>query len=92
MRKLIALAIATTGIAVAIISTAGATRPAASTIEQCATFLPQGKTYAFEISGTVDTKGATPALSGEMSVTDGTAVDRTAETAEFAQCMAKLIR
>ncbi len=92
MRKLLALAIAIPGIAVAIISTAGAAQSAPSTIEQCAALLPQGQTYTFEISGTVDNTGSAPTLSGEMSVTDGTEVDRTAETADFSQCIAKLIR
>ena len=45
MRILIATAIAATGIVVAIISTAIASQPGPSTIEQCAGLLPQGKAY-----------------------------------------------
>lgn len=92
MRTLIAIAIAATGIAVAIISTAVASQPGASTIEQCAGLLPHGKTYTFEVSGSVDTTGSAPELSGEMSVSDGTQVDRTAESAAFGECIAKLIK
>jgi hypothetical protein len=92
MRTLIAIAIAATGIAVAIISTAVASQPVPSTIEQCAGLLPQGKNYKFEVTGSVDTTGSAPKLSGEMSVSDGTQVDRTAESAAFGECIARLIK
>ncbi len=92
MRILIATAIAATGIVVAVISTAIASQPGPSTIEQCAGLLPQGKAYTFEVTGNIDTTGSAPKLSGEMSVSDGTEVDRTAESAAFGQCIAKLIK
>jgi hypothetical protein len=92
MRTLIATAIAATGIAVAIVSTAIASQPGPSTIEGCAALLPQGKTYTFEVTGSVDTTGSAPKLSGEISVSDGTEVDQSAESAAFGQCIAKLIK
>jgi hypothetical protein len=92
MRILIATAIAATGVIVATATAALASQPAPATIEQCAQLLPKGKVYAFEITGRVDATGPAPQLSGEMSVTDGTEVDRTEETAAFGQCMARLIR
>jgi hypothetical protein len=92
MRTLIATAIAATGIAVAIISTAIASQPGPSTLKGCTALLPQGKTYTFEITGSVDTTGSEPKLFGEMTVSDGTEIDRTAESAEFSQCIAKIIR
>ena len=92
MRTLIATVIAAAGIAVAILSTATASQPAPSTIEGCAALLPQGKNYSFEVAGSVDTTGSAPKLSGEITVSDGTEVDQTSESAAFAQCIAKLIR
>ena len=78
--------------AVAIASTGFASSDRRVTIEQCASLLPAGKVYTFEVTGTVDTKGAAPKLSGEMSVSDGTTVDRRNESAAFGQCIARLIR
>ncbi|AKC86377.1 hypothetical protein [Pseudoxanthomonas suwonensis] len=92
MRILVATAIAATGIIIAAVSTAIASQSAPSTFEQCAVLLPQGKVYTFEITGSVDATGAAPKLSGEMSVSDGTEVDRTDESAAFGQCVAKLLR
>jgi hypothetical protein len=92
MRTFVAITTAVVGVAVAIISTAIASGAASGTIEQCAALLPQGKTYTFEVSGSVDTTGSKPKLTGEMSVSDGTETDRTAESAAFAQCIAKLIK
>ena len=94
MRTSIAFVVAGLGLAVAIIGTAvaSASRAAPSTIEQCAALLPQGKTYTFELVGSVDTTGSAPKLSGEMSVSDGSHVDISAESAGFAECLGKLIR
>ncbi len=92
MRTMIAMAIAATGITVAIISAAVASQSGPSTIERCAALLPQGKNYTFELTGSVDTTGSAPKLSGQMSVSDGTQVDRTTESAAFGMCIAKLIR
>jgi hypothetical protein len=92
MRILIATAIAATGVIVAMATAALASPPVPATIEQCAQLLPKGKVYTFEIKGRVDTTGTSPELSGEMSVSDGTEVDRSEETAAFGQCMAGLIK
>lgn len=92
MRTFTAIAIAATGIAIATLSTATASQPGPSTIEGCAALLPKGKTYVFEISGSVDTTGDAPKLSGEIIVSDGTELDRTEESAAFGQCIAKLIK
>ena len=92
MRIFISTTIAVIGIAVAIISSAIASQPGPTTIEGCAAMLPQGKTYTFELTGNVDTTGPAPKLSGEMSVSDGTYEDGTAQSEAFGQCIAKLIR
>jgi len=94
MRTSIAFAIAGAGLATAVVSTGMATepRPTTSTIEQCAALLPQGKTYTFQVTGTVDTTGSTPKLSGEMSVSDGTHDDSSAASAAFGECIGRLIK
>ncbi|MEE1999973.1 hypothetical protein ABC502_00855 [Alkalimonas sp. NCh-2] len=93
MRTLIALTIIVAGVVVAVINLAGASQqPAMNTIEQCASLLPQGQVYTFEVMGIVDTTSGSPQLSGEMSISDGTEQDRSAETEAFGQCLARLIR
>lgn len=92
MRNMIVTLAAATCIVVATATAALASQPVPATIEQCARLLPQGKVYTFEIKGEVDATGSAPQLSGEMSVSDGTDVDRSEETAAFGQCMGKLIR
>lgn len=92
MRLLIATALAATGIAVAIVSTNVASQTGPSTIEGCSALLPQGKTYTFEIKGSIDTSGPAPRLSGEMSVSDGTEVDNSTDVAAFGECISKFIR
>lgn len=92
MRTLFAIALAATAGAAVVVPAPIVSQPAPSTIEQCAALLPQGKTYSFQISGSVDTTGAAPVLSGEMSISDGTEEDRSEESAAFGQCLARLIR
>jgi hypothetical protein len=87
-----AIAIAVVGTTLALIAAAGAAPPAAATIEQCAALLPAGKQYSFEIKGTIDTTGESPALSGEISVADGTQQEASADSQAFAECIAALIR
>lgn len=92
MRIWMATVIAATGILVAAVATAIASQDGPRTIEQCAALLPQGKVYSFEISGTIDATGSTPTLTGEMSVSDGTEVDRSQEVGAFSQCLVRVIR
>lgn len=92
MRLLTATALVATGILIATAASAIADHQGPRTLEQCATLLPTGKVYSFEIVGDIDATGETPTLSGEMSVSDGTEVDRSEETAAFGQCLAALIR
>lgn len=92
MRLLVATAFAATGIAVAFVSTTVVSQPAPTTIEGCSALLPQGKTYTFEIKGSIDTSGPAPRLSGEMSISDGTEVDNSADVAGFGECISKFIR
>lgn len=40
------------------------------TFETCAALMPPGKRYGFEISGTADTTGDAPRISGHFSVSD----------------------
>lgn len=51
-----------------------------------------GQTYAFEITGNIDATGDAPVLTGQMSVSDGSEIDRSEETADFQRCLASLIR
>lgn len=76
-----------------VTGTAWATQPAEGprTLEQCAALLPSGQVYSFEITGSIDASGDAPVLSGQMSVSDGTELDRSEETAAFQQCLAALI-
>lgn len=92
MRILAAMAIAATGILIATLATAIASQEGPRTLEQCAALLPPGKVYSFEIIGSIDTNGSAPAMSGEMSVSDGTEIDISGETAAFGQCVAAVLR
>jgi hypothetical protein len=92
MRNSITISVVAAGLAAAILSSALASQGNRTTIEQCASLLPRGKIYTFEVTGSVDTKGAAPKLSGEMTVSDGTTVDRRNESAAFGQCIGKLIK
>lgn len=73
-------------------SIAVAEQPSVPTLQQCAAQLPKGKTYSFSLTGTIDTSSAQPRLSGNLSVSDQTTVDRSQEGAAFAQCVGRLIR
>lgn len=79
---------------VIVVGTTWAAQPAEGprSLEQCAALLPSGQVYSFEITGSIDATGDAPVLSGQMSVSDGTELDRSEETAEFQQCLAALIR
>lgn len=92
MRTLAVTSIAVIGIVVATATTSLASQASQATFEQCAALLPQGRVYTFEIAGSVDATGPAPVLSGEMSVSDGTEVDRSEESAAFGQCVARLLR
>jgi hypothetical protein len=94
MRESIGFFVAAAAIAAAVVSTAMAstTPPAASTIEQCATLLPPGRTFSFELTGTIDTTGPVPKLSGQLSVSDATLEDSGDDGAAFGECLGKLIR
>lgn len=92
MRTLVVTSIAVIGIAAAAATASFASQSPQSTLEQCAALLPEGKIYTFEITGSVDATGPAPRLSGEMSISDGTEVDRTHESAAFGQCVARLLR
>lgn len=92
MRTLVVTSIAVIAIVAAAATTTFASQAPQSTFEQCAALLPPGKVYTFEITGSVDATGPAPRLSGEMSVSDGTDVDRSDESAAFGQCVAGLLR
>ncbi|TDK22996.1 hypothetical protein E2F46_12655 [Luteimonas aestuarii] len=92
MRTLLVTSIAAIAILAAAAATSVASQPAPATFEQCAMLLPQGKIYTFEITGSVDTTAQAATLSGELSVSDGTQVDRSDESAAFGQCVARLLR
>ncbi len=64
----------------------------ATTIEQCAKLLPQGKRYTFGVNGTIDYTGAAPILHGELALADDANNDLTQQAAPFAQCFAKFVR
>ena len=73
-------------------SAAPAAPEPASTIEQCAKLLPQGKRYTFGVNGTIDYTGATPILHGELALADDAENDLTQQAAPFAQCFARFVR
>ncbi len=73
-------------------SMAVAEQASVPTLQQCAAQLPKGKTYSFSLTGTIDTSSEEPRLSGNLSVSDDTTVDRSHQGAAFAQCVARLIR
>jgi len=82
------------GAAVVIAPFAVAKEPTAKTIQQCGALLPAGKVYNFRMSGTIDMTSGTPALHGQLTVDDGTQVDRTKEQASeaFIRCIAPLVK
>ena len=73
---------------------AAATEQTPKTFQQCGALLPAGKVYNFRMSGTIDMTSGTPALHGQLTVDDGTQVDRTKEQASqaFMKCVAPLVR
>ena len=76
----------------AVGSVAVSAPPSPTTIETCAALLPKGKSYTFSLTGTIDNTGTQPQLSGQLSVSDNSTVDKPQEGAAFAQCTSKLIR
>lgn len=67
-----------------------------NTIEGCIGFLSAGKSYSFNIAGSVDTTGASPKMAGSFTLSDSTLPAERAELPEeakgFASCVAALIR
>lgn len=82
------------GAVVAVAPFAVATEQTPKTIQQCGALLPAGKVYNFRMSGTIDMTSGTPALHGQLTVDDGTQVDRTKEQASqaFMRCIALLVK
>jgi len=76
----------------AVGSVAVATPQPVPSLQQCATLLPKGKTYTYSMTGSIDTVGARPKVSGIFSVSDGTTIDRHEEGAAFGKCIASVIR
>jgi hypothetical protein len=72
--------------------TAASAPESPQTIRQCASLLPKGKSYSFSLTGSIDTTGAEPRLSGALTVSDGTTEDKPQEGAAFAQCISELVR
>lgn len=66
------------------------------TLESCGRLVPTGKHYNFIISGTVDTNGERPRISGTFSVSDPSLPNQTRgmppAARPFIQCMAGLLR
>ena len=64
-------------------------------LETCGRMVPAGKHYNFTISGTVDTNGQKPRISGRFSVSDPSLPNDTQgmppEARPFIQCMAELL-
>jgi hypothetical protein len=77
---------------VANIPSTRAASAAPANVENCARLLPKGKSYTYEVSGNIDTSGAKPKVTFEMSVSDGTQEDRQTEGKAFGQCLAKLFK
>jgi len=75
----------------AIIHSAGA----GNTIEGCIGFLPAGKSYSFNIAGSVDTTGTAPKMMGSFTLSDPALpaghTELPEEAKDFASCVAALI-
>ena len=71
-----------------------ATEQTPKTFQQCGALLPPGKVYNFHISGTIDMTNGTPLLHGELTVDDGTQLDRSQEqaSAAFTRCISVLVK
>jgi hypothetical protein len=76
----------------AIVHSAGAV----NTIEGCIGFLPAGQSYAFSITGRVDTTGAAPKMAGSFTLSAPSLAAEDGELPEeakgFASCVNALIR
>jgi len=81
------------GVVVALTSMALAMDRQPKTLQQCASILPSGKFYNFQVSGTIDMTSGTPEVRGLMQVDDGTKVDRTKEFDQeaFGACVASFL-
>ncbi len=95
MRNLNLVAGGLVGALVALVSVTFAGFDTGPTIQECAKLLPQGKSYAYAIEGTVDTTGAEPKMTGTFTVGE-TAEQDTAVVAKdvqgFSRCVEALIK
>jgi len=80
------------GVALAFAPSVFAVDVSPKTIEQCAALLPSGKTYSFQMTGTIDRTQDKPILHGTLSVDDGSHMDRGNEGEAFGKCIAQLIQ
>ena len=92
MRTFTALAVAVASVAIAGVSLSVSSQPTPQTIEQCAAVLPKGENFTFTVSGSIDTTGPAPKLTGEMSLSDGTQRDRANEGRAFGECIARFFK
>lgn len=81
------------GIVVASASLALAVEQHPRTLQQCASILPVGKVYNFQIAGTINMRHGTSEVRGSMQVDDGTSVDRTRDLDQkaFGACVASFL-
>jgi len=91
--RIVPLLVAGSFVSVLAVGTVAVSAPQPSaTIESCASLLPKGRAYTFSLTGSIDNTGTEPHVSGNLSVSDNTTLDKSHEGAEFAQCMGKVIR
>ena len=92
MRAFPAVVVGSIGALVIAATSALAVETPPRTIEQCAKLLPPGKTYSFQITGTIDMTQSAPVLRCEFTIDDGTQVDRRSEGEAFGKCIAPLMK
>jgi hypothetical protein len=78
-------------IASAPVALAGESSP--PTLQGCVSLLPSGKVYTLRLSATIDTRTDHPEFTGNVTMDDGTQLDRSQDAASerFGKCVADVI-
>lgn len=93
MSKIRAVLAFVAGVVLASTPFAVATEQPPRTLQQCASMLPPGKVYNFQVSGTIDMTSGAAEVRGSMQVDDGTKVDRAKDFDQnaFGACIATFL-
>lgn len=65
----------------------------AQTLQRCVSLLPSGKVYTLQLNATIDTRSNKPEFHGNVTMDDGTQIDRSRDAASerFGKCVANVI-